>query len=55
VDYLAMNVGVVKDGALSFVGFSSCQCIVCCPSDGRVPMDDTHQNLGMFGPYDTLT
>jgi hypothetical protein len=43
VDYLEMNVRVVKDGALSFVGFSSCQRIVCCPSDGRGSMDGVHQ------------
>jgi hypothetical protein len=49
-----MNIGVVKDGELSFVGFSSCQCVVCRPSDGRVITDDVHQTLGMFGPYDTL-
>jgi hypothetical protein len=48
VYYLVMNIGIVKDGALSFVGFSSCQFIVCCLSDGRVSLDDVHQTLGMF-------
>ena len=49
-----LNIRVVKDGGLNSVDFSSRQCIVCCPSDGRVSMDDVHQTLGMFGPYDAL-
>lgn len=48
VYYLVMNIGVVNDGALIFIGFSSCQCIVCCPSDGKFSMDDVHQTLVMF-------
>jgi len=36
VHYLVMNIGVVRDGALSFVGLSPFQCIDYCPSNRRV-------------------